>query len=275
MIAALRRQGRIYLSFTAMTPKLFMAYRIWVWMEFIVQILAMAILVFFWRAVYASQAAAGASTLAGLDLQQTLNYILCAQILSTAVTSAMIFDVGYLIRDGAIGVELLRPVDMQARYYVEQLGNLGVNLLLRLPLFLIAILVFGLGLPSQPLVWLAFLLSLLLGHAVFFFFDWIFACLAFYSTEVWGLNIVRNGVKAFFGGALIPIVMMPGWLQQIAALMPFQQGLYIPVSVLTGITPLADIRRVCLVQAAWLVGLLLLSRWIFSRSVRKVTVQGG
>lgn len=97
----------------------------------------------------------------------------------------------------------------------------------------------------------AFILALLLGHAVLFCFDWIFGCLAFVSTEVWGLSVVREGLATFFSGSLIPLVMMPGWLRGVTEALPFAQALYAPVAILTGITPLAQAPQTWLVQLAW------------------------
>ncbi|HEX7973560.1 MAG TPA: ABC-2 family transporter protein [Anaerolineales bacterium] len=264
------RAARVYAAIVAMVPKTFLAYSTWFWMQFFVQILAMTIFVYFWRAVYSNT-----STLGGLDLKQTLNYILLAQILLPVVNTRLILNFGFIVSQGMVAIELLRPVDFQGRYYVENLAGLALSLLLKLPLLLLAWLLFGLQLPANPLVWGAFLISLLLGHAVLFFFDWIFACLAFYSTETWGLNILREGVATFFSGALVPLTMMPGWLQAAAQAMPFSQALYVPVSILSGISPLSGVPRLWLVQLAWLAGLGLLSRLVFSLAVRKVTVQGG
>ncbi len=129
--------------------------------------------------------------------------------------------------------------------------------------------------PTDPLVWIVFLISLTLGASILFLFDWIFASLAFYSTETWGLSVVRIGVATFFSGALVPLTMMPTWLQDVAAALPFAQTIFVPVSFLSGITPIANALQVWLVQLAWLAGLLVLSRWVFSRAVRQVTVQGG
>jgi ABC-2 type transport system permease protein len=49
----------------------------------------------------------------------------------------------------------------------------------------------------------------------------------------------------------------------------------VPVSLLSGITPLAEAPRLWLIQLSWLLGLLLASRTVFSVALRKVTVQGG
>ena len=82
-------------------------------------------------------------------------------------------------------------------------------------------------------------------------------------------------MATFFSGMLIPLPMMPGWLQDIAAALPFAQAIYVPASFLSGINSPANAPQIWLVQLAWLIGLGLLSRWSFSIAVRQVTVQGG
>ena len=270
MFQTIRRQFNIYLAIAAMVPKEYLAYSIWVWAEFVTQILSLVIYSFFWRAVYG-----GAVTIAGLTLQQTLNYILLARIFAPLVETRLIFRFGFIIRSGQVVMELLRPIDFQAREYVEAITGVVMLLAQKIPLFLIAWALFGLQFSSDPVAWLVFFVALLMGQSIIFFFDWIFACLAFYSTETWGLSMVKVGLAQFFSGALIPLVMMPGWLQNVAAALPFAQALAVPLGLLSGVTPLADAPRVLWVQFIWLVALGLLSRIVFAIAVRKVTVQGG
>jgi ABC-2 type transport system permease protein len=271
MRQALRRRTNTYGAVLAMVPKFYLAYRAWVWTEFAAQILSMTIFVFFWRAIFA----ASTGTIGGLNLQQTLNYVLIAQTLMPLVQNRLIFNFGWMLREGQVAVDLLRPIDFQGRFYVDALGNLALALLLKVPLVILAVVVFGLQLPVDPFVWLVFLVALVLGQAVLFFFDWIFACLAFYSTETWGLSVVRVAVGTFFSGALVPLSMMPDWLQAITNALPFAQAVYVPVSFLSGITPPGDAPRVWLIQILWLIGLAIVSRKFFNVAVRKVTVQGG
>lgn len=271
MLTTLRRQLNIYSAIAAMVPKLFMAYSIWVWMQFVVQVIALVIMVAFWTAVYENQ-----ETLSGLALADTLNYIILAQIFIPLVHStSTIYFFGDLMRQGQMGVELLRPIDFQAATYVRNIASVLVELVTQLPLTVVAWLLFQFQLPTDPLIWLAFLLSLILGNAVLFFFDWILGCMAFYSTEVWGLSVMRFGIATFFSGSLVPLAMMPLWLQNTAVILPFAHALYVPVSLLSGLTPLADMPRIWAIQLVYLLGLGLLSRWIFKVSVRRVTVQGG
>jgi ABC-2 type transport system permease protein len=270
MTMAIRRGLRIYGAIAAVVPKEHLAYNLWFWAEFILQIVAMVIYVYFWRAVYA-----GNATVGGLTLDQTLNYILLARILAPAIETRLIFHFGFLVGMGQVAVELTRPLDLQVRYYVENVTGLAMFLLLKLPLLVIAIVFFGLRLPADPAAWGACLVSLLLGYSAVFLFDWIFACLAFYTTETWGLSVVRVSVAQFFSGAWVPLAMMPGWLQQIAAGLPFAQAMAVPLSFLSGVASPAEAPGIWLVQLAWVLGLGLLSRLAFNVAVRKVTVQGG
>jgi ABC-2 type transport system permease protein len=133
----------------------------------------------------------------------------------------------------------------------------------------------GLRPPTDPVVWAAFGLCLLLGHGVIFMFDWLFSCVAFYTTETWGWQMLRSGFSQFFSGKLIPIAIFPPVLFFIANALPFAQTIYVPASVLSGITPIHDVPRVVAIQVAWLVGLAWASRLLFTIALRKVTVQGG
>lgn len=270
MTRTLSGRLRGYRAILGSVPKLYMAYRAWFWAFLFVQVLSLTIFVFFWRAIYADR-----ETLAGLARQQTLNYIMWGQILLPLVQSAFVFRMGQMLVDGQFAMELLRPMDAQTRYYIESFGFLLVQVVQRLPLVVFAWWVFGLQLPKDVGTWSAFLLALLLGHAVIFAFDWIFSCLAFYTTESWGLAMAQQGLATFFSGALVPLAIMPVWLQKVTLSMPFAQAIYVPASIVSGITPLSDVPRLLSIQLLWIVGLVLISRLVFRVAVRRVTVQGG
>ncbi len=207
MIRTVRRQLSLYGAMAAMVPKLFMAYQIWFWMQFVVQVIALVVLVSFWTAVYANS-----RTLSGLALNQTLNYIILAQIFLPAIDTNIMLEFGYLLREGQMGIELLRPIDFQLGRYAQTLTFTTLALALQLPLALVGWLLFRFQVPADPLVWLAFLVTLLLGSGLLFCFDWMLACLSFYTTEAWGLGVLRFGVAMFFSGSLIPLDLMPDWL---------------------------------------------------------------
>lgn len=254
-----------------MMPKLFVAYQFQIWFNVVMNFIALAITVAFWRAVFA-----GRSSVGGLTEAQTLNYVMLARIFNDGVYQTnMLRSWGEMMRDGGILVTLLRPLDFQGAMYLQNLVHLGLNVMMKFPLALFAWFVFDLRLPGDPMVWLAFAITQLLGHAVMFCFDWVLACAVFYTTDAWGLATARSGIATFFSGMLLPLAILPEWLRTIATVLPFSQAVYLPISVLSGLTPLADLPRIWLMQLAYLAVLIVISRVVFNRAVRVVTVQGG
>jgi ABC-2 type transport system permease protein len=270
MIQTLSRQASIYGAIAASIPKQYLAFRLWFWVGLILGIIEMSILVFFWRAVYAES-----STIAGLDLQTTLTYILLAQIFAPLTDQDLIWEFGTNLREGRIAHLLLRPVGFQTSYYVEAWTGLLVRLLMSLPMALLATLVFGLRWPTDLGAWGVFAVSAFLGYTSLFFFHWCLASLTFYTTEVWGLGVLVFGMSRFFSGSLVPLVLMPGWLSTLVLAFPFAQSLALPLNFLSGITPLAEAPRIWLMQLLWVVGLGVLTQLVFRVAIRKVTVQGG
>jgi len=267
---SIRRGAGIYAQLAAMVAKEYLAFSIWFWASLVLDTISMIIYVFFWRAIYANT-----TEIAGLTLQHTLNFILFALFFDVLDDKLMIWEFGQQMRQGQIAVILLRPLDIQLTYYAVSVGRILMMFVLRLPMVIVATLFFGLQWPTDPAVWGAFILSAVLGHAALFFFYYGIGCLTFYITEVWGLGVAMNGISLFCSGQLLPLVMMPLWLRTILQYLPFAQAIYYPLSILTGITPLAEAPQVWLQQLIWLVAMIIGSRIIFKIAVRKVTVQGG
>ena len=270
MVNSIRRSFQAYGAIASMAIKAHLAYNLWFWADSISTIGMMIIFTFFWRAVYTQT-----DILGGLKLNQTISYILLARILAPLVETRTIFFFGFLIREGQIASELTRPLNFQFRYLVENLAETGIFLIQRIPIFLIAWLLLGLQLPSELNNWVYFIISLILGQLIVFLFDWTFACIAFYTTETWGLSVMRLAVGSFFGGALIPLTMMPDWLQKIAAVLPFSQVIAVPVSFLGGLVPPEQVSHFWVVQLIWVVVMIIISKLVFNYAVQKITVQGG
>ncbi|MEP7355992.1 MAG: ABC-2 family transporter protein [Anaerolineales bacterium] len=259
-----------YAALAAMLPKTFLAYEWSTWLRILQNIVNTVVFVYFWRAMYS-----GTVTIGGLTLGATLTYILLARVFEPLADLDMLMEFGWRLSDGGIALQLVRPVDMQLAYFIQGLGGLALALARQVPTLLLATFVFGLRWPSDPAVWAVFIVSALLGRSVMFCLDWILGCLTFYTTEVWGLWVAVQALTLFLTGGLLPLNMMPDWLRVVVQSTPFAQSIYVPISLLSGLTPLAEAPRLLLGQAAWLLGMLVVSRLIFRVAVRSVTVQGG
>jgi len=270
MIQTLNRRFSVYSALFAMIPKMFMAYQLWFWAGMVMNIISITILYFFWDAIYANSAA-----ISGLTREQTINYILLAFFFMPLVGNDLLWEFGSNLREGLMIHHLLRPVNFQMMNYAQQLGGLVTRMAFQLPIIVLAVFLFDLKFPSDLNTWVAFLISALLGFTAMFFFSWVLACMTFYTTEIWGLGVLIEGITIFFSGSLVPLAMMPEWLRTIVLSVPFAQALAVPVGLLSGITPLSDAPRIWLIQLVWIAGMGVLSNLVFHFAVRKITVQGG
>lgn len=79
----------------------------------------------------------------------------------------------------------------------------------------------------------------------------------------------------FFSGQMVPLWYFPAFLAQVAALLPFQAVIGIPVSIYIGRLSIPDAIGAIGVQAGWAAVLLGLGRLVWQRAYIRLTVQGG
>src|SRR5215470_7154724 len=117
MIRIVKRDISVYSAILAMIPKMFMAYQLWFWIGLVLNVISMAILVYFWRAIYANT-----STISGLAQNQTINYILLAFIFMSLTSNDLIWEFGSILREGTIIHHLLRPINYKGMNYAQMLS---------------------------------------------------------------------------------------------------------------------------------------------------------
>jgi ABC-2 type transport system permease protein len=266
----LRRLWTLYSSFGILEWQGVFQYNAWFWVEMLRGIIAMIIMTAFWKAIYAET-----PTLEGLTLTTTLNYVILARALGNANASSVYWWVADGIAKGELELQLLRPVDFQFMHLAREFASWGLTLLRSVPALLLGIAFFGARLPSDPLAYLAFFVTFVLGGIVLYFLEFMLGCLGFYTTELWGLSVLRDGIALFFSGALIPLTLLPDAIRNIASLTPFAQALFVPISFLSGVRDPSSLGSAVLVQLLGIVVLGIVSRVVFSKAVRALTVQGG
>lgn len=270
------RNLRSGLAFIPFVWRAQLAYSYSVWINLLVETLALVLVYYFWQAVYIGQ-----GTIQGYTAATTVSLMVWARIFAVLLTNSNGLEYvglsyfGRLVRDGELATELLRPVDLQWVSFTKSLGRLAFELLLRLPLIVIAVAIFGVALPSSPLSWLQFVSSALLGYTIIYLFDWTLSCLAFVTTATWGLNMIRWGVAAFLGGTLIPLSWLPPAFAAVARHSPFGQALAVPLSLLLDDVANAPWSLVVLEQLGWIVVYAIVSRLVYRQAQKVVTIAGG
>jgi ABC-2 type transport system permease protein len=76
-------------------------------------------------------------------------------------------------------------------------------------------------------------------------------------------------------GSIIPIPLMPEWLQRIAYCLPFRLAADLPFRVYIGNIPVNEALAGILIQVLWFAVLLVLGRILLGITLKRVVVQGG
>ncbi|MFI8101838.1 ABC transporter permease [Streptomyces sp. NPDC086023] len=218
--------------------------------------------------------------LGGYDQAQALTFVWVSQSLLAAgalIGGGFQEELQERIRTGDIAVDLYRPADLQLWWLAADLGRAAFQLLGRgvVPL-LAGALVFELALPSDPVRWLLFLVSVWLGMVVGFALRFIVGLVTFWLLDGAGVNMVALLVSMFCSGMLLPLTVFPGAFGESVRLLPWSAMLQVPLDVLLGTHAGAGAAgRALGFQVVWAVVLLGVGRLVQSAATRKVVVQGG
>lgn len=217
--------------------------------------------------------------LGGYDLSEAVTYVWLGQALLMACAmmgGGFEDELMERIRTGDVAIDLYRPADLQLWWLASDLGRAAFHLLGRgiVPMALGA-LAFDLAMPTDPLVWLAFLFSVFLGIVVSFAVRYLVALSAFWLLDGAGVGQIAFLAGLFFSGMLLPLTLFPGVLGEVARALPWSSLLQVPADVFLGRHTGWGLLGAFAFQAGWAVALLALGRLVQTVATRRVVVQGG
>jgi ABC-2 type transport system permease protein len=139
--------------------------------------------------------------------------------------------VSEIISSGQLAIYLVRPMHLWWIILAQSLAETLVVLLSTFP-FLIILLV------QSNLFHLTrlggFVILLLIGNYLQFWFFFILGCLGFWLEQIKGILYAVGLTMSIVTGAVIPLNLFPDWLKAILDLTPFPYFLYVPTySLLT------------------------------------------
>lgn len=227
-----------------------------------------------WSAVFANTGKAG-----GLTLKQTLTYALMALLMARIRWSARAFpqrdSVAVSVREGTIAYWFMRPISPARFYMWRQVGDMVYGAAWAL-LGYAAILAAGVIEPPRGVRGvLVFTVSLVLGQIVLYYLGAIVDVSMFWMLSNNGLARMYYFIQDLLSGVFVPLPFMPGWLLLVATWLPFSSGINVPLSLYVGRIPLSNAPRQLLLQLFWCLVLAVLTRMLWLRASRRVTVQGG
>ena len=219
---------------------------------------------------------AEAARIGGLTLQQMISYVIVSWIGRSFYFNNIDRMLSGQVIKGEIAVQLIKPLHVQTMMMSEALGEAGFRFLMfTLPITVVVVPLFGLAGPPDPILYVWTTLSFGLALLVNMQINFLVGCLAFHLSNIWGVVRAKMVLMEFLTGVLIPFTFFPDWVQRVVSWLPFQAVSYVPTTIYLGLRTGPDLAAGLALQLGWAAGLFLLGRWVWNRSVRRVTLQGG
>lgn len=184
-----------------------------------------------------------------------------------------------LITSGNIAYELCRPCGIYPFWYAKLLAQrLSAAVLRCFPILIVAFLLpqpYRMSLPPSPAAFVLFLVTLILGLLVIVAISMLIYISVFWTMSPTGSTLMIAVAGEFFAGMILPVPLMPLWLQKIAYVLPFRWTADFPFRVYSGHIPQNEALWGILVQLLWLAVLVAFGRWSLQKALRQIVIQGG
>jgi viologen exporter family transport system permease protein len=212
---------------------------------------------------------------APMSLDHVVAYVWLGQAFLLLLPFRVDADIQDMIRTGGVAYELLRPVDLYFLWYGRGVANRVAPVVLRaVPMLIIAAAVGWIQIPDLARLGAfgaALVCAFLLSTALAVLLD----ISMFWTISGRGVAMVVMPAVFLLSGMIVPLPIFPEFLQPLLRSLPFRGLCDLPFRLFTGHIPPGDVGWVVLQQLVWTVVLVLAGRWLLSRAMRRVVVQGG
>ncbi|WP_377274192.1 ABC transporter permease [Peterkaempfera sp. SMS 1(5)a] len=225
-----------------------------------------------WRGLYAHT-----TSTAGLNREQAVGYAVLA-VLASRIRGldrhAGRDSVLQHLHFGTIVYWYLRPLPPHRYYALRALGDQLYGFAWVAAGYLVCRAA-GVLPPPSAAAGAAFAAALLLGQLVLHYLTALVDLLCFWTLRDGAALSIVQFAQNLLSGVFAPLWFFPGWFRVLSSFLPFQATLNTPLSLYIGRIPASQAPRELLVQAAWVAGLAVLTRWLWHRASRRVVSQGG
>ena len=181
----------------------------------------------------------------------------------------------YRIREGELNRDLLRPMLPLHWDIAWFAGWKVVMIVLWLPIAFGLSLVFDPTLSPRPAeivtfaiaIWGAYLIRTMLQESL--------GMLCFWTTRGAAIFDLYMTVELLLSGRLVPLPLMPDWVQEISRYLPFQWAFYFPIESLVGDLSNQELVQGLLVQLLWILIGLAIFKVAWRSAIKRYSAVGG
>lgn len=241
----------------------------------LLRFLPMLTTILLWTAIYKGS---GKDSLANFRFNEMIAYLLLVHI-SRMFSSMPGLSTGIArdIRQGDLKKYLVQPLDMIGWLLAYRIAHKIAYIVTAVPPYAI---IFGLCysyFDAFPHGWqiAAYIVSLIMGFIIGFFFEVCMGCIGFWMLEVSSILYIINTINFFVSGHMFPLDLLPaGWVGFLKAL-PFQYLAYFPAMVFLNKIEGMQLLYGLLIGLGWAIGCLLIARVLYQKGLKQYSAFGG
>jgi ABC-2 type transport system permease protein len=179
------------------------------------------------------------------------------------------------IREGYLSGQLLRPMHILHYDLAYFAGWKFVVVALWIPIAIGLSLVFHPDLHPTPLEVVVFVIAIWGAYLIRSMFQGVIGMLNFWTTRGAAVFDLYMATEMLLSGRLVPLPLMPGWVQTLANLLPFKWTFYFPIESLVGDLSTQSLLLGLCAQALWVGIGLVLFHFAWRAAVKRFSAVGG
>jgi ABC-2 type transport system permease protein len=211
----------------------------------------------------------------GYEAPNMSAYYLAILIVRNVTGSWVAWQISEEIRMGTMSMRLLRPVHPFFALAASHAAAIPFRCVVVLPVAFGLLLSSGGSALATDRVQLALLVpSLALAWLITFAILFALGSVAFFITRAMGVLSLYFLLFSLLSGYLLPIPMLPGFLQTVAEWSPFRFMLSVPVELMTRSMPSGELATLIVSQVGWAVASIALAMWTWRMGIRRFEAVG-
>jgi ABC-2 type transport system permease protein len=179
------------------------------------------------------------------------------------------------IREGRLSTTLLRPIHPLHEDVAFFAGWKVVMIILWIPLAFALSLIFKPELNPTLLEGVVFFVAIWMAYLIRTITLSLLGMVTFWTTRVSALFELYFAAELILSGRLVPLSLMPAWVQELAWFFPFRWAFGYPIEVLVGRMSMNELFIGLGMQLAWIVFGWIVVNLIWKVAIRRFSAVGG
>ena len=179
------------------------------------------------------------------------------------------------IREGNLSMELMRPMHPIHNDIAYFSGWKVVVIILWLPLAAFLSWVFK---PTFDVTWMeviVFFIAIWGAYLIRTMVLTLLGMITFWTTRVSAIFELYFGLELILSGRLVPLTLMPAWVQTLSDYLPFKWTFFFPIHALTGSMSTQELWTGVGMQILWITASALLFNLIWRAAIKQFSAVGG